>query len=82
MRRVHKRAKQRILYIKDKNLMLQKKKMRANNHEEGHLKQMQSSLKWNLELKPSSNIYTIFDMIFEELFMFFSFSFCANYIWF
>ena len=36
---------------------------------------MQSSLKWNLELKPSSNIYTIFDMIFEELFMIFFFLF-------
>lgn len=35
------------------------------------LKQMQSSLKWNLKLKPSSNTYPYFDVIFKGLLVIF-----------
>ena len=43
----------------------------ANNHEEEGWKQMQLSLKWNLEFKLDSNIYLDFDVIFEVFFMIF-----------
>ena len=43
----------------------------ANNHKKGGWKQMQSSLKWNLELKPNSSTYPKFEVIFEVLSMIF-----------
>ena len=43
----------------------------ANNYKDESWKQMQLSLKWNLELKLGSNTYTDFDVIFKVLLVIF-----------
>ena len=43
----------------------------TSNHEKKGWKQIQSSLKWNLELKLGKSIYPNFDLIFEVLPMIF-----------